>query len=422
MVVETTGRASPKYTVFIPYLQNAGAQNDKVTIPKVSDWVDYGTILTAGPEGAWDHFLYGGFAATAVKKDGIYYLYYQGAEDYSNQLESVTRRAIGVATSPDGINFTKYNNNPVLTWLPTGHLEEGAVSSGVTVVGDEIFLYYGANTTESPTTINADGRLAISDDGLNFVDQGIALDHEDPSIWGSGDELFPIATIHDAGQWIVYYLPNSRVIGRKLGVAWGDERDELSHSAAVRSGISSINAWGTAGKAKVGPKTYAIFTNWVTNPRTEVRLMSLDAPDRLSNPVEVYRFDDFSQATVLLDEESNTWFMYYRNSDASAYGVKLAPAGQIDTTPPTAPTNVTALAVSDNQADLFWEPSSDEETGIVQYKLLWNGEYLATVKGLKFSDTDLNENTEYTYSLSAVNYHGIEGPPSSVIAITTLKR
>jgi hypothetical protein len=187
-----------------------------------------------------------------------------------------------------------------------------------------IALYYGANTAFDATNVHTDGRLAISGNGFNFTDIGVVLPHDDSTIWGSGDELFPIATIQDAGQWIVYYLPNGSGVGRNLGVAWGNARDNLSSSAAARSGTSTIGAWGMAGKAKVGPDTYAIFTNLVTDSRIEVRLMSPDAPDNLTAPVEVYRFAGVNQATILLDEEHDTWFMYYRAGDR--FGVKTAPA------------------------------------------------------------------------------------------------
>ena len=52
--------------------------------------------------------------------------------------------------------------------------------------------------------------------------------------------------------------------------------------------------------------------------------MSLQSPYNLSEPVEIYQFDDVQQATLLLDAEAQTWFMYYRTYENS-YGVKTAP-------------------------------------------------------------------------------------------------
>jgi hypothetical protein len=392
-----------------------------IPIPSLNEWTDYGTIFEAGNLGDWDYQLFGGFTITALKKEGIYYLYYQGASGYRIEDDTVTWRAIGVATSPDGINFTKYGNNPVITWFPNKNGEEGAVSAGAALdENGEIVLYYGANTEQSATLINADGRLATSGDGLNFSDMGVVLDHGDSSLWGSGDELFPIIAIHDASQWFVYYIPNGSLQSRRLGVAWGDSRDQLTNSAAALSGPSTIQAWGSGGEAKIGPDTYALFLNDVSESRTDVRLVSLSAPNQLSAPVETYQFDDVRQATVLLDEETNTWFMYYRNADQSAYGLKLAPAGAPDTTPPSAPMNVMPTPVSDRQIDLSWDPAVDPETGIVMYEVYRDGLHVATVKGWNFSDTNLTELTDYSYAVSAVNYHGVEGARSVSVTATTL--
>jgi hypothetical protein len=305
-----------------------------IRIPAQSDWVDQGTILEAGALGKWDYFLWGGFAFSILKKDGIYYLYYQGASDYrSSPDETVLWHAIGVATSQDGIHFSKYAGNPILTWLPHQSGEEGAVSSGVTLGEQgETMLFYGANTEQSPTTINADVRVASSSNGLNFTDLGVVLSHSDSSVWGAGDEIFVVAAIHDQGQWIVYYIPNGTSASGLLSVAYGNQFNALDQSSVVTSNNDPISVWGTAGHIKLDSNTYALILNNVRERRTEVRLVSLQTPNLVSEPVAIYQFDEVQQAALLLDEENETWFMYYRTHE-NRYGLKLAPLSRGDPAP-----------------------------------------------------------------------------------------
>jgi hypothetical protein len=300
----------------------------EIRIPAQSDWVDYGTIFEAGSPGEWDLFLRGGFAFSVLKKDGVYYLYYQGSSDYQTEIdETVLWRAIGVATSLDGIHFSKYEGNPILTWFPNQFGEEGAVSSGVTVGAQgETILFYGANTQAGPTTVNADSRVASSLDGFNFTDLGIVLNRRDPSVWGSGDELFAVDAIYESGQWIVYYIPNGVVESGLLGVAYGNAYDALNQSSAVTSSGEPISVWGTAGHVKLDQDTYLLILNNIRERRTEVRQVSWQTPNLISEPVAVYQFDEVEQALLLLDRENDIWFMYYSTPEDS-YGVKLAPAG-----------------------------------------------------------------------------------------------
>ena len=236
-----------------------------------------------------------------------------------------------MATSPDGINFRKAPSNPVITWFPNNEEEEGATSGAAELTDtEEIILLYGANTALDETRVNADGRIALSTDGVGFIDQGIALNHDDNSLWGSGDELFPIIAVHDDGRWFIYYLPNGGLQLRVLGVAWGSAPDKLTDSGAVRSGLNSVSAWGMGSAVQVGSDLYALFINEVTERRIEVRLVSLNNPKQLSDPVQTYNFDAAQQGTVLLDEDSNTWFMYYRTE--GGYGVMTAPVTRNDST------------------------------------------------------------------------------------------
>jgi hypothetical protein len=312
------------------------AQGRQAQIPSQSDWLECGPIFTAGNEGEWDYYLWGGFASSVVKKNGIFYLYYQGANGYDDDEGTVTWRSIGVATSNDGIHFTKYAQNPVLTWFPKNNLEEGATSAAAFLdTTGEIALYYGANTWAGGSSVNADGRLAVSTDGFHLADQGIVLNRRNGAVWGRGDELYPIIGFQDGGRWFAYYIPNGTPQERQLGVAWGDRRLALTNTAPALSGGNNISVWGPGSFARLAGDAYALFLNDVYReggPILEARIVSLNAPDSLSAPVQSYQFDDVWEAVVFLDSGANIWFMYYRSADHNYYGVKVAAADGGDAT------------------------------------------------------------------------------------------
>ncbi|HEY8507282.1 MAG TPA: malectin domain-containing carbohydrate-binding protein [Steroidobacteraceae bacterium] len=72
-----------------------------------------------------------------------------------------------------------------------------------------------------------------------------------------------------------------------------------------------------------------------------------------------------------------------------------------DTTPPTVPTGLSAVAVSSSRIDLSWSPSTDTETGVAGYRIYRDGVPVATTSAITFSDTNLQPNTLYTYTVSA---------------------
>jgi len=89
-----------------------------------------------------------------------------------------------------------------------------------------------------------------------------------------------------------------------------------------------------------------------------------------------------------------------------------------DTTPPTAPTGLTATAASQTQVNLAWNASTDN-VGVVGYKIYRNGAFLISVAGLSYSDTSCQSYTAYTYQVTAYDAASNESAGSNQAQVTT---
>ncbi len=96
-----------------------------------------------------------------------------------------------------------------------------------------------------------------------------------------------------------------------------------------------------------------------------------------------------------------------------------------DTLPPTTPTVLTAVAVSNSQIDLSWAPSADVGGGSVAgYRIYRDGDStpLTTVTDASYADTGLTADTLYSYTVSAYDNAtpANESPRSGAASATTL--
>ncbi|MFA5795419.1 MAG: LamG-like jellyroll fold domain-containing protein [Candidatus Brocadiia bacterium] len=135
----------------------------------------------------------------------------------------------------------------------------------------------------------------------------------------------------------------------------------------------------------------------------------------------------------------STSFTYYNNTGLmpnTAYGYAIAAydgAGNIsaqcgvvtgttlaDTSAPSAPTNLSATAVTSSQINLSWTGSTDN-IAVTGYKVYRNGSLCANLStGLYYSDTGLEGSTLYTYYLLAYDAAGNNSTASITATATTL--
>jgi hypothetical protein len=296
-----------------------------VRIPTASDWTEQGVVLRTGGPGSWDlQFAWASTPSSVVKRDGTYFLYYGGERSVDDVPGD---RAIGVATSPNGFDFTKYEGNPITPL--------GAHSSGVLFLEPDHFLmYYGHVTRNTSRSLYANGHVAISRDGLAFEHHSKpVLDHRNYLLYGYGHQLYPIAAYTYRGRFYVFYFPNGRTetllprtvapwqagASRHLAVAWGPSYDYLPRSARVVEGSNDVPAHMAANVVWPSADRILLFIQrgWTPNRWVEVRAAHPGAPHRLSEPLAIYDSPLWREETmfftIFLDFDTRTWLLYRAN-------------------------------------------------------------------------------------------------------------
>lgn len=138
------------------------------------NWDKYPSPILV-PSNYWDYQL---VASSIVKLNGSYYLYYTG-RNMPNYL-------VGVAVSTDGINFTKYPGNPILSntqqWEANGVLDANVIND------NGILKMVYMNSTGSGFGI------ATSSDGLNWTkinNNPFFTNQNTSNNWASGKIAYP---------------------------------------------------------------------------------------------------------------------------------------------------------------------------------------------------------------------------------------
>jgi chitodextrinase len=95
-----------------------------------------------------------------------------------------------------------------------------------------------------------------------------------------------------------------------------------------------------------------------------------------------------------------------------------------DTTPPTAPGNLTLVSKTTNSVTMGWTASTDA-SGIEVYDIYRNGVYFGYTQNfsnLQFTATGLTPNTSYTFTVKAKDKAQNWGPFSNPLVVRTNQR
>jgi sucrose-6-phosphate hydrolase SacC (GH32 family) len=148
-------------------------------------------VLLPGAEGEWDSSAT--FAPIIVQDDDMLYMFYTGAGSGMSDL------AIGLATSTDGEEWTKYSGNPIFQHNGSASTSVGAVT---VIDGNWVMIYTEPTTSGSPDK-NLFRATAESPEGPWTNDA-------DPVMVGTSGRwdrnVWPQSLIHVDDEYRLYYI------------------------------------------------------------------------------------------------------------------------------------------------------------------------------------------------------------------------
>lgn len=198
-----------KYTVLITFSIALTFQMSFAQLP----WTKYpgNPVLSADTLGAWDS---GPVQVDAVLYDGeLYRMWYTAAEDFESA------GAVGYATSTDGISWTKYAGNPVFLPGQSGQWDVAWAGSITVLFTDSLFhMWYGGGNG----SVDRIG-YATSPDGINWTrsPNNPVLSQGEAGSWDEVGVQQPVVLFDGALFHMWYHSPSGAGIF-KIGYATSD--------------------------------------------------------------------------------------------------------------------------------------------------------------------------------------------------------
>lgn len=262
----------------------AGMALISLTLFSQTDWKKYASnpVLTPGSSGEWDYK--GVMPGSVLYLDSAYHLWYWG--------ENAKTSAIGYASSPDGVSWTKQAENPVLEPGPAGSWDAGRIMCPSVLYHNGVFHMWYTAADELVVNENIHIGHATSTDGINWTkdSNNPVLKTGAEGTWDQGWICLG-SVIFDGGVFKMYYEGYKGAGGDNLvrigyatspdGIAWnkGPENPilvpdqgtwdypRLDAPYVLHDG-SSYKMWYLGGEFKIGQTGYATSEdgmNWTMN-------------------------------------------------------------------------------------------------------------------------------------------------------------
>ena len=232
----------------------------------------------------------------------------------------------GLAESNDGMNFIRYDNNPI--FLPEREFEEGGCEDPrVVKFKQTYYLYYVGNSNKAPGKIC----MATSKDLIQWKKQGEILQpHQD---WESKQIKAPAPVPQKInGKYWVYYQGEREAWKTKMGLAYSDDLIQwtpASEEPVMKPREGYFDSWGVepGAAAVIDEGILLIYNGWggdsTNTNKTGWALFSREDPAKLiarcDSPLISFPHNNvFAEGLIRFNDK---WFLYYGAADRWIEGI-----------------------------------------------------------------------------------------------------
>ena len=198
----------------------------------------------------------------------------------------------------------------------------------------------------------------------------------------------------------------------------------VEHYKLVREGVTWFGpeiTWTITVAAATGNITGTVRSSADSQPISGATVAISGGPSTSTNASGVYTFGGITAATYTISASKSGFnpsssSVTVNAGETTTKDFSLTPT---DATPPSAPTGLTATAVSPSQINLSWTASTDN-VGVADYRVYRGGAQIGTTAGTTYQDNGLAADTTYGYYVIARDAANNLSSASSPASATTL--